>query len=132
MTKLEQFAMYLPYGVECLVDGKHTAVLNALYEDGTCCFFDLVESDKGFYLVQLKLIPLEKADEYIHNEFVKLRDGEGYDAEVIDLFCFENMKTYEDLVDLDLNKIPHNSFMWLVKNHYDVYNMIEEGTAVAK
>ena len=45
--KLEILCAYLPYGVECNVDGK-IATMHSVYSDGTCTFHDLIESDKGF------------------------------------------------------------------------------------
>ena len=60
--KTEQLASYLPYGLTCLVDEKHIVTMNAVYSDGTCTFFDLVESNRGFKSIKPILKPLKEID----------------------------------------------------------------------
>jgi hypothetical protein len=66
------------------------------------------------------------------------RLSDNYDKEIIDLFCSEHLSCEIDfdgtiLSDLTieaLQSLPYNSFNWLLKNHYDVFGLIDKGLAI--
>jgi hypothetical protein len=130
MITLTELTAYLPYKLMCMVDG-HKAELHGVYSDGTCTLHQLVESEHGFESIKPILKPVIDADAYIRAHFeLYSTTGEGYDALVINLFCYENIHTDELLVEIDLNKLPHNAYMWLLQNHYDVFGLLERGKAI--
>jgi hypothetical protein len=112
-----------------MVDGKKSR-LDAVYSDGTCCFHDLVESEKGFESVKPILKPISWADDYVRSEFNKFDHVQECDNEAIDLFCFEKLNTEDFLSELDLSKLPYDSIQWLLKNHYDVFGLLDVSEAV--
>jgi hypothetical protein len=130
LTKLEQLAFYLPYELVCLVDGKK-AILNSVYSDGTCSFASLVESAQGFQSIKPILKPMSDANDLIKSEFDKLYAGKDCDKVIIDLFCTEN---YGNGIIAKMHVLPEKiSFeciRWLLKNHYDIFDMCDRGEAV--
>ena len=78
------------------------------------------------------LRPLWDLDSLIEAEFKKFADTFAVKnkSEIIDLFCYENIKTEECLADLDLRKLPYECIEYMFKNHYDVFDLIPAGLAV--
>lgn len=137
VLKLEHLSPYLPYKLNCLVDGKES-VLNAIYDNGSCVFYDLVESEKGFESVKPILKNIAYADNTIIAHFFQhnCRLSDNYDKEIIDLFCSEHINIDLDVIKLSdltieaFQSFPYNTFGWLLKNHYDVFGLVEKGLAV--
>lgn len=130
MTTLEKLSAYLPYQLMCWVDKNKKARMDSVYADGTCTFHELVESEKGFKYITPMLKPIREADKYIQKEFLKHDKGLWCDENCINLFCKSKLRTSEELSELDLSKLPYDSIQWLLKNHYDVFGMIEAGEAI--
>ena len=131
MTTLEKLSAYLPYQLMCWVDKNKKARMDSVYADGTCTFHELVESEKGFKYITPMLKPIREADSYLRDEFSKYFRSEECDNEAIDLFCYEKLGKVKLLSELDLlKKLPYDSIQWLLKNHYDVFGMIEAGEAI--
>jgi len=128
--KLQQLASYLPYNLMCLVDEKHKAQLDAVYSNATCCFHNLVESDQGFLSVKPMLKPLIDADSYIRTQFYLYHQNKPCARDVIDLFDVDFIHTNELVSELDVLDLPFKSVQWLLKNHYDVYGLLDKGEAV--
>lgn len=122
-TKLEILSAYLPYKLMCLVDGIHISRLTAVYEDGSCVFYDLVESSKGFKSIKPVLKPMSDID---WKNFIDL----GYllpDSSLKFIDCFnENNNNKGHLMD-----IPLPLLRWCLKYHFDVFGLIESGEAVS-
>lgn len=132
MSKLnvQTISAYLPYQIKCLVDNKHKAELMAVYFDGTCCFADLVESEKGFESIKPILRPISEADTIIRTEFSKFHKGETHDFHVINLFCKENIGNSDLIQDLELYHLPYECIQWLLACHFDVFGLLDSGDAV--
>lgn len=122
--ELKHLAAYFPYGLICDVDGEK-ARLDAIYEDGSCCFFELVESERGFSSIKPILKTIQDADTYLRTEFLKSQRNEKCDIEATDLFCFEKIGSNKLLSELDVLMLPYDSVQWLLKNHYDVFGLVE-------
>lgn len=123
-SKLQQLASYLPYKLNCIVDGQHRAELNSVYSDGTCTFHDLVESAKGFKSIKPILKPLHSIDWHKCKEENPKNMTDNIDA-FIDYFLSDPAK-YESVIFAS----PYAIFQWCLANHYDVYNLLKTGEAV--
>lgn len=124
MTKLEQLASYLPYGLNCLVDEKHRVKMNSVYSDGTCTFYDLIESEKGFTSIKPILKPLKDIDwQAFINDNHRLMSDAIHDF--IDYFVSDAAN-----YDAAILSAPYPVFKWCLENHYDVYSLLDSGEAV--
>lgn len=124
MTKLEQFASYLPYGINCLVDEKHIVRMDSVYSNGTCTFCNLIESEKGFKNIKLILKPLQDIDwQAFINDNHRLMSDAIHDF--IDYFVSDAAN-----YDVAILQAPYIVFQWCLKNHYDVYSLLDSGEAV--
>jgi hypothetical protein len=116
--ELKHLAPYLPYQV--------------LVGDGRAPF-ELTEynfTNVYPYITSLYLRPISCLTKEIDLNFEMLNSGLHNDVEIIDLFCYENINTDEPLVDLDLNKLPHECVEYMFRNHYDFFGLIEAGLAI--
>ena len=124
MSKLEQLSAYLPYELVCLVDGKHKAKMNSVYSDGTCTFCELVESEKGFKSIKPILKPLKDIDwQTFINENHRLMSDAIHDF--IDYFVSDAAN-----YDAAILSAPYPVFKWCLKNHFDVFSLLDSGEAV--
>lgn len=106
--EIKHIAPYLPYGLRCKIvndDKELIGTLNGLYADCSCVFDDIVESEHGFESVKPLLKPLSElpVDRYGRIIF-QLRNG----------------------------TISNKEFTELVSEHYDVFNLIDNGLAEVK
>jgi hypothetical protein len=76
------------------------------------------------------LRPLSDLTKEIIDEFQKYYNQESYDKDIIDLFCYENTQTDENIEDLLVTKLPYECVEYMFKNHYDVFGLIEKGLAI--
>ena len=129
MLPIEKINLYVPYGIHFRVDGK-VVELDYIKLSGYCVFKNIIESNYGHSHIQPILKPIWEADTYIRSQFSRFDNGLASDKEVIDLFCFDSINTDELLCEISLENLTHKSFMWLVKNKYDVFGWIESGEAV--
>ena len=107
--KLEILCAYLPHGVECLIDGAITARMHSVYYDGTCSFYDIVESEHGFKSVQPIL---RHPDDMTEEESDKYRE------------LWESDSNYL------VTGIESLQYLWSI--HVDTFGAIEAGFAVRK
>ena len=127
--ELKHLAAYLPYELICLVDGKE-AILDAVYADGSCCFHNLVESEKSFESVKPILRDLTKRNivNYFTSSFIINTDSK--------VFLSEQHLSEKgfDSIDEMLNFNPEwwsvGTFNLLVKHKFDVFGIIKYGLAV--
>lgn len=122
----KHIAPYLPYKLKCQVKdlGKTiVAELHSVYADGTCTFCDTIESEKGFDYVKPILQPLSN-------------DNFDYDIFLMDNFPKEQWAdAYNDIMagigfGVQVEQIPYVLFEFLLKNHIDVFGLIEKGLAI--
>ena len=108
-NKLEILCAYLPYGVECLIDGTITAQMHSVYSDGTCTFHDIVESEQGFKSVQPILRhPNDMTEEELGN-------------------VYEIWDSTTEVIDMATKYLR---YLWSI--HIDTFGAIEAGWAIRK
>lgn len=127
--ELKHLSTYLPYKLICLVDGK-PAILNAIYTDGSCCFHDLVESEKGFESVKPILKPL--------SIFELLNIWNKYHLSDPDIRAFmsehfleeKGFKGLAQLLDYNPDWWPVGTLNLFAKYHFDIYGLISKDLAI--
>ena len=127
--KLEtkHLAPYLPYNLKCEVlnsgQEKEIGEMIAVYNDGSACFGNIVESEKGFEYIKPILQPL-------------FNDNFDYTIFLMDNFPEEKWAdAYNDIMNgvgfgVKIEQIPYELHDFLFKNHIDVFGLIEEGLAI--
>lgn len=122
MTKKEFVSMSLPYGLKVLIPESNTkgcrktiiGTVGAVYDDGSIACHDTINTFPKWYKPILhKLTDITKFDSYV--------------AE-----CFLS-KDVMKLMKLDMiaeTEISYFEFIFLVKNHFDVAELISQGQAV--
>jgi len=124
----EYIAPYLPYALQCQItdNGKtEIAELQALYVDGSCVFFDVVESEKGFDEVRPILKSMSKLTEQeleaamfsSHKDWLTIERSSW-------ITRYGRVKW--------LNNIPVGHMNYLLKNHFDVFDLIGKRLAIEK
>ena len=122
MTKKEFVSMSLPYGLKVLIPESDTkgclktviGTVGAVYDDGSIACHDTINTFPKWYKPILhKLTDITKFDSYV--------------AE-----CFLS-KDVMKLMKLDMiaeTEISYFEFIFLVKNHFDVAELISQGQAI--
>ena len=122
MTKKEFVSMSLPYGLKVIIPESNTkgcrktviGTVGAVYDDGSIACHDTVNTFPKWYKPILhKLTDITKFDSYV--------------AE-----CFLS-KDVMKLMKLDMTsdtKISYFEFIFLVKNHFDVAELISQRQAI--
>lgn len=122
MTKKEFVSMSLPYGLKVLIPESNTkgcrktiiGTVGAVYDDGSIACHDTINTFPKWYKPILhKLTDITKFDSYV--------------AE-----CFLS-KDVMKLMKLDMiaeTEISYFEFIFLVKNHFDVAELISQGQAI--
>lgn len=80
------------------------------------------------------LSPISDLEKLIKTEFDKLDElrMSNYTSEIIDLFCYENTGTDENISEINLEKLPYECVEYMFKYHYDFFGLIEKGLAIDK
>ena len=127
--KLEtkHLAPYLPYNLKCEVlnsgQEKEIGEMIAVYNDGSACFGNIVESEKGFEYIKPILQPL-------------FNDNFDYTIFLMDNFPEEKWAdAYNDIMNgvgfgVKIEQIPYELHEFLFENHFDVFGLIEKGLAI--
>ena len=118
-TKHEILCAYLPYGVECLIDGTITAKMHSVYFDGTCTFHDIVESEQGFESVRPIL---RHPDDMTEEELKHLANNWGLEFGKSILACETPMYLSHAI----------EAIRYLHSLHIDTFGAIEAGWAIRK
>lgn len=122
MTKKEFVSMSLPYGLKVLIPesdkkGCRKTVIGtvgAVYDDGSITCHDTVNACPKWYKPILhKLTDISKFNSYIAENFLS--------KEVINLMKLDMISD---------TKISYFEFIFLVKNHFDVAELISQGQAI--
>ena len=125
--KVEHLAPYLPYSVKYIHRySTKKEVFSSL--DNT----NIIEFTKAGCNHSILLKPLKDLSEKVENEFLKYSEARWafYDQKIIDLFCYESIKTEAKLTDIDLTTLPYKCVEYLFRNHYDFFGLIEKGLAI--
>ena len=127
--KLEtkHLAPYLPYNLKCEVlnsgQEKEIGEMIAVYNDGSACFGNIVESEKGFEYIKPILQPL-------------FNDNFDYTIFLMDNFPEEKWAdAYNGIMNgvgfgVKIEQIPYELHEFLFENHIDVFGLIEKGLAI--
>lgn len=75
------------------------------------------------------LKPLKDLQRLIESEFYKWHEDKKADEEIINLFCDENVN-FDDITEVDVNKLPYECILYMAKNHYDFQDLISKGLAI--
>ena len=152
--ELKHIVPYLPYGLKCRVKDKGKtkfSELSGIYNDCSCVFFDIIESQQGFSEVKPILRPLSDLTKEIDGvvgivELAKIAAeywGVDFDVDKISPFgagvcstdgCefgFTGLEFYflgDEKDSIEINQLTY--FEYLFENHYDVYGLIEKGLAI--
>lgn len=125
--KTKHLAPYLPYNLKCEVlnsgQEKEIGEMIAVYNDGSACFGNIVESEKGFEYIKPILQPL-------------FNDNFDYTIFLMDNFPEEKWAdAYNDIMNgvgfgVKIEQIPYELHEFLFENHIDVFGLIEKGLAI--
>lgn len=147
--KLEtkHLAAYLPYKLNCLITDNEKEVIDemfAVYDDGTACFANVIESSQGFESIKPILRPLidmnkelfingmfgfipakRIANEYLNTSYWGANEiGTGVldkDNKMVNL-CFIGNEI--------VGECPFLIYQSLCEWHFDIFGLIEKGLAV--
>lgn len=126
--ELKHLSAYLPFKLKCQIvdyyspDEISEAVLNAVWSDGSCSFFCVIESKRGFESVKPILRPLsdfEKFDDIVN--------------------CMSSIEIEFLMSCIIIQKEPKNgigaglkyyTMLKMFEYHIDVFGLIEKGLAV--
>jgi hypothetical protein len=125
--ELKHLAPYLPYGINITKDdwGK----IFKLDNNGTtlnCVGIDYVLNVKAKPILR----PIADLYDLLYKEFSNYKKGIKYNEKLVDLFCYENIRTEELLSDIDLSKLPYECIEFMFRNHYDFFGLIENNLAI--
>lgn len=123
--KTEWIAPYLAHELKCeIVNDGETVVgtLMAVYNDGTCAFNDIVESEHDFESVKPLLKPLENYKEIVSSQMSDL--GGDLDDEY-EISCLASEA-------ISLATMTYSSYELAIRNHVDVFRLIDKGLAKPK
>lgn len=120
--RIEHIAIYLTHGVE-FIDKFVSFGFGEYRELNIHTMCNCLGGGK------LILKPLSQLESIAKEQFIKFRNNEDHDAEIIDLFCFENIQT-DDLLGVDYNKLPYECIVYMAKHHYDFQDLISKGLAI--
>jgi hypothetical protein len=120
--ELKHLAPYLPYGLKIrYIERNETHIFDTSNLKAVC--------SEQIHLRPI-LRPLSDLTKVIVDEFQKYDNQDSYDKDIIDLFCYENTQTDENIEDLLVTKLPYECVEYMFKNHYDVFGLIEKGLAI--
>ena len=134
--KLEtkHLAPYLPYNLKCEVlnrgQEKEIGEMMAVYDDGSACLGNIIESEKGFEYIKPILRPIQEVEQYFENLY-----GDLNHQDVTDYFDADFLESHDNIEIseiqlLEPEQIPYGTIQVLFKHHFDVFGLIEKGLAV--
>ena len=125
MKKEEFLAISLPFGLKIDIiyhngsnDSKNTNLI-AKDLDGECD-----------YEVIPILRPLSELEQILLFEFEKYHQNIDCNNEIIELFCEEHIKTSDLVSEINIESLPFDTVIWMIKNHFDIAGFIEKGEAI--
>jgi hypothetical protein len=126
--EVKYLAPYLPYGLRGITERNTIFELDIYSNMGP----KIEKRDISGFLnnnIRPILRSLSDLDSLLKTNFEMLGSGL-HDEEMVNLFCYENIGTDENLADLDITKLPYECVEYMFRNHYDVFGLIEKGLAV--
>ena len=130
MEKLELLKRALPnylnHKLKCEVTDKGVktiAELSGIYINGECVFHDLIESEKGFEEIKSILRPLSDFTDW--HSISKILQISQMEAKLF----YGHLKNIEQQ-SYGCETLKYHFFEKLLKNHFDVFGLIEKGLAI--
>ena len=125
MKKEEFLAMSLPYRLK----------IDIIYHNGSndSKSTNLIATDldrEVEYEVIPILRPLSELEQILLFEFEKYHQNINCDNEIIELFCEEHIKTNDLISEINIESLPFDTVIWMIKNHFDIAGLIEKGEAI--
>jgi hypothetical protein len=117
--ELKHLAPYLPYGLMCQLTDQSkikVAKLCGAYTDNSYAFFDTVESEHGYSKIKPILRPLSD---------LTLIGEKGEHLFFPSHQLIKHLENNQDIFNCDYNEIDY-----LIRNHFDVFGLIEKGLAI--
>lgn len=120
--QLEHLSPYLPYSVKAIFKEKSgskkkvTGTISCVYSDSTICCYDTVNSSPDEFKLLLK--PLSALDEKALSEM---------NMDMGDQMIIEEIRDKR----MGYWSASYDTIQILLKNHYDVFGLIEQGFAEA-
>lgn len=131
--QLKHLLPYFPHNLMCQVTDKgeiRIAELNAIYNNGSCSFHNLVESDKGFDCIK----PILKKHCRLEIENIWEKHSKT-DPDVRTFLNAEFLEekgfnTIDEILGFNPQWWPVGTLNVLAKYHFDIYDLISKGLAV--
>ena len=76
------------------------------------------------------LRPLSELEQILLFEFEKYHQNIDCNNEIIELFCEEHIKTSDLVSEINIESLPFDTVIWMIKNHFDIAGLIEKGEAI--
>lgn len=127
--ELKEIVGYLPYGVKVSGHGKYISTLR----------YDTDANDlKGISLkgvledwhVKLILRPLSDIEDYFEDLYGRLNHQDVTDYFDSDFLYDNNCLEISDLKNVTVEEMPYGTLKVLLKHHFDIHNLIEQGKAI--
>lgn len=132
--EIKHIAPYLEHGLRCKIvngDKELIGTLTGLYADGSCVFADIVESEHGFESIKPLLKPLSEFESFIRDVW----ENES-DKQVMEYTSYEYLEEFgmyiETIWETHTQYLPLGLYNILLKYHYDVFGLIDNGLAEVK
>ena len=134
MKKEEFLSFSLPYELYCIISGDASYKILSLHFGN----INLVRVHNTGYRdfpitiphVKLILRPIFELEAILLSEFEKYHQNIDCDNEIIELFCEEHIKTNDLISEINIESLPFDTVIWMIKNHFDIAGLIEKGEAI--
>ena len=74
--------------------------------------------------------PLSELELILLSEFEKYHKNIDCNNEIIELFYEEHIKTSDLISEINIESLPFDTVIWMIKNHFDIAGLIEKGEAI--
>ena len=125
MKKEEFLAMKLPYGCKCIYSPFDEPY--SIVEFGPSRYNMFVNKEYDYKPI---LRPLSELEQILLFEFEKYHQNIDCNNEIIELFCEEHIKTSDLVSEINIESLPFDTVIWMIKNHFDIAGFIEKGEAI--
>lgn len=113
----------------------HRLKINVIYHNGsndsknTNLIAKDLDGECDYEVIPI-LRPLSELDQILLSEFEKYHKNIDCDNEIIELFCEEHIKTNDLILEINIESLPFDTVIWMIKNHFDIAGLIEKGEAI--
>ena len=113
----------------------HRLKINVIYHNGsndsknTNLIAKDLDGECDYEVIPI-LRPLSELDQILLSEFEKYHKNIDCDNEIIELFCEEHINTSDLISEINIEFLPFDTVIWMIKNHFDIAGLIEKGEAI--